>query len=91
MAAGWRSPHDEVPQSYACFAIGAGIALAIAHLWVFIAVAYPLYLLVADTAMAVITLASPNRRTAEQSASHLPAGPAAAAEQVEVAPKGAVP
>jgi hypothetical protein len=91
MAAGWRSPHDEVPRSYASFAIGAGIALAIAHLWVFIAVAYPLYLLVADTAMAVITLASPHRRTAGQSASHLPAGPAPAAEHEEVAPKGAVP
>lgn len=90
MAAGWRSPHDEVPQSYASFAIGAAIALAIAHLWVFIAVAYPLYLLVADTAMTVITLASPHRRTAEQSASHLPADPAAAVHG-EVVPKGAAP
>ena len=54
MAHAWRAPGEEPWAAYALFAAGAALALAAADRHVFTAVAYPLYLLIADTAVAVM-------------------------------------
>lgn len=53
----WREPGEEPWGAYVLFGLGAGLALAAANLAAFTAVAYPAYLLGADTAVAVMILA----------------------------------
>jgi hypothetical protein len=54
IAHAWRDPDEENWPAYALYAAGAGLALAAADLHVFTAVAYPLYLLAADTGIAAL-------------------------------------
>lgn len=54
IAHAWRDPDEENWPAYALYAAGAGLALAAADLHVFTAVAYPLYLLAADTGVAAL-------------------------------------
>ncbi len=57
----WKAPDDEVATGYALYAAGAAVALAAVvqsgEMLVFAAVAYPLYLAVADGAAAVLIVA----------------------------------
>lgn len=57
----WQEPGEEPWAAYALFAAGAALALAVADLHVFAAVAYPLYLLIADTGVAVVIVARRQR------------------------------
>ena len=57
----WQEPGEEPWPAYALFAAGAGLSLAAAHVLAFTAVAYPAYLLAADTAVMTVILARRRR------------------------------
>jgi hypothetical protein len=56
MVHAWQEPGEETWSTYALYAAGALLALVVADHRVFAAVAYPAYLLVADTAVSYIIL-----------------------------------
>lgn len=57
----WYEPGREPPLTYLLYGVGSGLVLTIADWHVLTAVAYPLYLVILDTAVAVLILASPHR------------------------------
>lgn len=64
----WLKPHEETWITFALSGLGAGITLAISGEWAITATAYPLYLVVANFALAACILASPNRKLAAEPA-----------------------
>jgi hypothetical protein len=58
----WYKPFEETWITYFLFGIGSGVVLLISNLHVLTAIAYPVYLLLCDTAVSGIILTSPHRQ-----------------------------